>query len=472
MILAFVVIYLLIDIGIGLWAARRVRNTNDFVVAGRRLPLIITASALFATWFGSETVMGASAEFVEHGVLGVIEDPFSASLCLLLIGIFFAAPMYRMNVYTFNDYFEQRYSPRVELVSALIMIPSYFGWIAGQLIAMSIILNVIAGVPLGWGLWLCAVIVVFYTCTGGMWAVSITDFIQAIIIIIGMMILAWVMVDKVGGLQKVIDSTPKGFFNFLPPNSWEKWSIYIAAWINIGLGSIPQQDIFQRVMAAKSERTAVNSAYLAAFMYLTVALLPLLIALCGKLLYPQLLHGGEDTRQMLLPRMVMEYGGTGLQILLMGALLSAIMSTASGAMLAPATVLGENIIRPRFKELTDKQLLLIMRLSVIFMAVCGLIMANINRNIYELASQASAISLVSLFVPLAFGIYWRRASALGAMLSILAGMAVWIYAEVMAFKTPSIFFGLGASVLGMLVGSFWRPQNPPTSQTQNQQNAQ
>jgi SSS family transporter len=459
MVLFFVVLYIIANVLIGWWAARRVKNTQDFVVAGRNLPLMITSAGMFATWFGSETVMGASGEFVEKGVLGVIEDPFGAALCLILIGAFFCRPLYRMNIYTFNDYFRLRYSPRIELISAICMVPSYFGWIAGQLIAMAIILQNLTGLPAFWGVWLCMSLVVFYTTTGGMWAVSITDFVQTVMIILGLVVMASILVGEAGGLHNVYQQAPKGFFNFLPTNNTEQILIYISAWITVGLGSIPQQDVFQRTMSAKSENTAVYGAYLGALMYLSIAFLPLLIALCGKVLYPELvkeLHHAKNMEQ-LLPMMVSKHGGTFLQILFFGALLSAIMSTASGAMLAPATVLGENIIRPRFKEMTDKQLLSILRWSVIFVAICSAIMANMGTSIYELSRQSAAITLVSLFIPLLGGLYWKKSNTLGAMLSILVGMAVWLWVELYAwyYKLPlnfSTLWGLLASTVAMFVG--------------------
>lgn len=455
MLLAFIALYLLATIGIGWWASRRVKSTSDFVVAGRNLPTIVAASALFATWFGSETVMGASSEFVEHGLIGVIEDPFGAALCLLLLGIFFARPLYRLNILTFNDFFRLRFSRMAEITSAIFMIPSYFGWIAAQLVALAIVMNTLTGLPMIYGIVLCTAVVLIYTYIGGMWAVSITDFVQTIMILVGMLVLAGVLLNRAGGIKPVLESVPDGFFRFLPERGWNHWIHYIAAWITIGLGSIPQQDVFQRVMAARNEQTAVRSAYLSSVMYLTIAFIPLFIGLVGKLLYPEVLEGDP---QMVIPRMVQAHGGLGLQILFFGALLSAILSTTSGGMLAPATVLGENLIRPMLKHPTDQQMLRIMRGGVVAVAVCSAVMAAMKTNIYELVGQSSALSLVSLFVPMAAGLYWKKASNAGALLSIFLGMGAWILAEwVWPGEIPSLIYGLVASILGMLLGSLFVP---------------
>ncbi len=145
MLVACITLYLLSNVAVGAWAARRVTTSQDFVLAGRRLPLVLAASVTFATWFGSETIMGAPAMFVEGGVPAIIEEPFGSALCLFLVGAFFARPLYRLRITTFCDYFRIRFGRPAELLSAILIIPSYFSWIAAQLVAIGIVLNVVTG---------------------------------------------------------------------------------------------------------------------------------------------------------------------------------------------------------------------------------------------------------------------------------------------------------------------------------------
>jgi SSS family solute:Na+ symporter len=453
MLISFIFIYLIITILVGWFASRYVKTANDFAIAGKRMPTYVVASGLFATWFGSETVMGASSEFAEKGLLGVIEDPFGASLCLLLIGLFFARPLYKLNILTFSDYFRIRYNKNVEWISAIFMIPSYFSWIAAQLVALAIVLQAIANIPFVWGVIICASVVLFYTYIGGMWSVAITDTVQTAIIIIGMLVLMLELIGKIGGWHQMIAKTPEGFFRFTPKeNTIPHWVAYFGAWITIGWGSIPQQDVFQRTLSAKSEKVAVNSAYWAALMYLTIASMPLVIALCGSLLYPDIKHG--DT-QMLIPFLVLKHSSVGMQIIFFGALLSAILSTCSGAILAPATVLGENLIKPLYgNKISDEKLLKTMRLSVIGITIVGVALSLYKSTIYELVSESSALSLVALFVPLVTGLYWKKATALGAILSMTLGTGVWTFLEFHETEIPSMMAGLVASIAGMIIGSF------------------
>lgn len=440
--------YLVLNLAIGLWASRRVSTTRDFVLAGRNLPLVLAASATFATWFGSETILGAPSEFIQHGALGIVEDPFGAALCLFLVGIFFARRFYKMNIITFCDFFKIRFGRSAELLSALLIIPSYFSWIAAQLIAMGIVLKIVLGWALLESILLGSGVVIVYTIWGGMWSISITDFLQTIMIIVGLAIVAIICYQKVGGFQPLTKDLPDGFFRFYPEFTFKSSATYFAAWITIGLGSIPQQDVFQRVMAAKSADTAVKASLIASGMYLSIALLPLFIGLCGHVLYPEL----EKDSQLIIPNMVLLHTGLPLQILFFGALVSAILSTTSSAIMAPASVLGENIIKFFYPNLTDRQLLLCIRVGILVITAICIFMAATRESIFELVAESSAFSLVSLFIPLATGLYWKRANTAGCLLSMVLGLATWLYCVQIDTEYPALLYGLLASGIGMVVG--------------------
>lgn len=452
-------LYLLSNIAIGAWAARRITTSQDFVLAGRGLSLALATSVTFATWFGSESIMGAPAKFVKGGVLSIIEEPFGSALCLFLVGAFYAKPLYSQHITTFSDYFRIRFGRSSELMSAVIMIPSYFSWIAAQYIAIGIVLNVVIGIPMAWGIVASATIVMIYTLLGGMWSISITDFLHNLIIIIALVVLAVVLWPQVGGISGVVARVPDGFFRFLPSvdsptASINGWATYLAAWMTIGLGSIPQQDIFQRVMSAKSARVAVRASYLASGLYLTVAMLPLFIALSARLLHPDLAGGGEQSRQLIIPNMVMRYGSLPLQILFFGALTSAILSVSSGAILAPSTVFGENIVKFFHPQLTDQQLLKTIRWAIVVISVlCVGMTLGRNTSIFDLVGESSAFSLVSLFVPLTAGIYWKRSNERGCIWSILVGFGVWLLCGWLNTSFPPILWGLIASTVAMIWGS-------------------
>lgn len=451
MLLLFIILYLALTVLVGFVASRKVKSSGDYMLAGRRLPLILSTSALFATWFGSETIFGASSRFLEGGLFAVIEDPFGAALCLLLFGLFFARKLYVMKLTTLGDFFRVRFGRKTELLASIFMVPSYFGYTAGQLVAMGLILNSVTGMETWVGVIISACVVAVYTFAGGMWAISITDFIQGIVIVVGLSIVVVLLTQKAGGFMTVVNTVPPSTFRFLPEPQSTAVVSYFAAWSVLGLGSIPSQDVFQRTMSSGSPAIAVKSCYYASALYLTIAMVPLFISLCVKQLYPDMLNG--DT-QLALPNVVMMHTSLPVQVLFFGALLSAVMSTTSSSILAPAAIFSENIVRPLLKNRqTDRHLLLVTRWSVIIFSALATVMACYRTNIYELVGESSVLSLVSLFVPLALGLYWRRASGTGAIISMVAGMLTWVVAEIVKLDIPSLVPAVGIGFITMIAGS-------------------
>lgn len=435
------------------------------MLAGRSLPLMLSSTALFATWFGSETVFGASSQFLEGGLFAVIEDPFGAVLCLVLFGAFFARKLYGMNLLTLGDYYKVRFGKRTELLASLFLSLPYTGYIAAQLVAMGIILQVVTGMDLWQGVVLSSGVVTLYTFIGGMWAISVTDFVQTIIIIAGLLVLSVMLATEAGGVSNVLAGVPRETFRFFPSFNIKDIAAWIAAWSVLGLGSIPSQDVFQRSMSSKSADTAVRSFYIAGVLYLTIALLPLFISLCTKHLY-----GNElvEDAQLALPMMVIRHTPLFVQILFFGSLLSAVMSTTSAAILAPAAVFSENLLKPLAgNRFTDKQLLVVTKLSVVLFSVTATIMACMRSNIYELVGESSIATLVSLFAPLVLGLYWKRANAAGALCSILLGIISWIIFEfIYLIEWPALIPATIISFAAMVVGSMaW-----PNTLTENDKN--
>jgi SSS family transporter len=453
LLLASIIAYLLLTILIGYWASRKVKTSGDFMLAGRSLPIFLSASALFATWFGSETVFGASSEFLKGGLYSVIEDPFGAALCLLLFGLFFARKLYNMNLLTLGDFFKVRFGNRTELVASFFLAPPYVGYIAAQLVAMGLIINVVTGLEVWQGVVISAFVVTFYTYIGGMWAISITDFFQSIVIVVGLLALAIILANKAGGVTVILQEVHPSTFRFLPRWDFKEVMLYLAAWSVLGLGSLPSQDIFQRVMSSGSQKIAVRSCFIAAGLYLTVAMLPLFIGLCAKHLYPQTT---SVDAQLALPNMVLAHASLPIQILFFGSLLSAIMSTTSSAILAPAAIFSENLIKPLSKgKLKDKQLLIITRLCVLGFAGVATVMACLRTNIYELVGESSILSLVSLLAPLVLGLYWKRANGSGALLAMVLGTLTLAFFSFYDVGWPALLPATLVSFLAMIGGSLF-----------------
>jgi Na+/proline symporter len=459
MLLGFVIVYWVISVGIGLWAALRVKNTADFAAAGHSLPLPIVTATVFATWFGSETVLGIPATFMKDGLGGIVADPFGSSMCLILVGLFFARHLYNRRMLTIGDFFREKYGRTVEVLITLCIVVSYLGWVAAQIKALGLVFNVVSdgSISQTTGMIIGASSVLIYTLFGGMWSVAITDFIQMIIIVIGMLYIGGEMTAQTGGVGVVLQHAAEaGKFNFWPDANLAAILGFIAALFTMMLGSIPQQDVFQRITSSKNVNIAVQASILGGVLYFIFAFVPLYLAYSATLISPGLIEQYLETdAQMILPKLVMGYAPMFAQIMFFGALLSAIKSCASATLLAPSVTFAENIVRGMFKHLSDKDLLRVMRITVLcFTVVVTVFAINSDLSIFKMVENAYKITLVAAFVPLAFGVYWSRANSLAGLLAALFGLATWITCEILAPSglVPPQLAGLCASVLGMLMG--------------------
>lgn len=461
MLLTLVIVYLIVTIGIGLWAAKRVKNSADFAIAGRKLPLVMIVTTTFATWFGSEVVLGIPAKFVSGGLGSVVEDPFGAGSCLILVGLFFAGRLYRMTLLTISDFFRERFGRSVEVVCSLIIMLSYLGWVSAQVTALGLVFNLLSSgaisVPVGMVIGVVSVLA--YTLFGGMWSVALTDFIQMIILVVGLSILAIFAGQQAGGADKVVAlAVSRDMFHFLPEPTFKDAVFFFAAAITMMLGSIPQQDVFQRVMSADSEQSASRGAMLGGTFYILFAFVPMFLVVSALIIMPeQAAMLIKEDPQKVLPTLVMERMPFIMQVLFFGALLSAIKSCASATLLAPSVTFVENIWRQFRPHMGDQQELRTMRATVLAFSALVLLYAikMQGSSIYEMVSGAYQVTLVGAFVPLTFGLYWKKASTQGAVFSIVLGVLTWLMFLLTpaGAEFPAQLAGVLAALTGMVVGS-------------------
>jgi SSS family transporter len=460
-LLTLVIAYLLVTIAIGLVAAKRVKSSADFAIAGRHLPLAMIVTTTFATWFGSETVLGIPAKFVNSGLNGVVEDPFGAGSCLILVGLFFAGKLYRMNLLTISDYYRERYGRSVEVICSIIIMVSYLGWVSAQVTALGLVFNLLSDgvISMPLGMTIGVVSVLAYTLFGGMWSVAITDFMQMIILVVGLATLAVFAGNQAGGADKVWAlAVSQDLFKFLPEPNMKDILFFVAAAITIMFGSIPQQDVFQRVMSANSLNAATKGPIIGGICYILFAFVPMFLVVSALIIMPeQAAQLIQDDPQKVLPTLVMTQMPFVMQVLFFGALLSAIKSCASATLLAPSVTFTENIWRQFFPHQGDKQSLLAMRVTVLVFSALVLLYAiqMQGSSIYEMVSGAYQVTLVGAFVPLLFGLYWSKATTQGAIFSIALGLSTWLLLLMTPAgeEFPAQLAGVLASLAGMLIGS-------------------
>jgi len=463
MLLGFVIVYWLLSVGLGLWASLRVKTAGDFALAGRSLPFHIVTATVFATWFGSETILGIPATFLKDGMQGIIADPFGSSLCLILVGLFFAKPLYRMRLLTIGDFYKKRYGRSAEIITTFCIVVSYLGWVAAQIKALGLVFHVISdgGLSQEAGMLIGAASVLVYTLFGGMWSVAITDFVQMIVIVLGLAYIGYEVGGQAGGVSVVINKASiDGKLNFLPSANWVQILAFFSALFTMMLGSIPQQDVFQRVGSSKNESIAAKASITGGILYFFFAFIPVFLVYCAVIIAPDLVtkHMAGDP-QLILPEFIMGHAPMFAQIIFFGALLSAIKSCASATLLAPSVTFAENIIRPLMPHLSSRQLLRLMQMVVLLFAVFVTMFAlNSTQSIFEMVESAYSVTLVSAFVPLTFGLFWKKANNSGGLLSITGGLFTWICASIW-FDSPNYALspqmaGLIASFIGMFLGTY------------------
>lgn len=459
-LVVLVCIYMLVSIGIGLWAARRVNNTTDYALAGRSLPLAMVIATTFATWFGSETVLGLPGRFIEGGISGVIEEPFGSGMALIIVGMFFARKLYRMSLLTIGDFYRKRYGKKIELACSMFVILSYLGWVGAQVAALGLVLNLITegSVSVSLGMTIGTFVVLFYTVYGGMWSVALTDFFQMALIVVGLVAIAIFAGNMAGGADKVVAfALSRDLFHVFPEMTVHGWLFWISAAMTMMIGSIPQQDVFQRVMSAKNENISSRGPILGGSFYILFAFVPMFIVCASVLAMPGV---GEELLksdpQRLLPTLVRDYMPIWLRVLFFGAVLSAVMSTASATMLAPTTTFVENILKNYITIRKEDELMYFRGALVIFaVSVLCYSLWFEGTAIYDMVAMAYQFPVVGAFWPLVMGLYWKKATTQGAWVSILSGGAVWVILTTTSLGDifPSVLGGFLVAALGMVVGS-------------------
>lgn len=465
MIIAGLVVYLAIMLAIGLYASRRVEGSADFVVAGRRLGIWLSTGTLAATWFGGGLCIGAASAAYSGGFLAVIADPFGAALCLFLAGLFYVRALRRTGVMTVASFFTHRFSRSSGLLASVCTIPAYVGWVASLMVAFGRILQSLAGVEPTTAILLGAAVVLVYTFAGGMWAVTLTDFVQLTILIVGMVVLTPILLSDMGGWSAIAAQIPTERF-FLYPHEGDAtaWFGYVRDWLVIGLGNLAGQDLIQRTLSSRDDNIAVRSAYYSGLIYVTIGFLPVLLGMAGAVLLPDLADP-----DLVMIALAEHYLPTFALILFVGALVSALLSSADSALLAPASVVGWDILRHFRPQADERTCLIVSRIAVVLFGLFALALALHKTSVYDLMVDSWSVLLATLFVPLTAGIWWSRANAAGSLASILVGAAAWLILLQITDTWPADLLAVPFALIALVVVSkATGSSHPPTPLTDHE----
>ena len=447
LILTGVGLYVVLMVAVGVYASKRTHSVVEFALAGRRLPLWLCTTTIVATWFGGGMLLGGAGAAYDGGLLGVIADPFGAALCLVLVGLFFVRLFRRLGLLTFIEFVEQRFGLAAGVVASFASLASSLFWVAGMLVAFGIVFETLTGVPLTVGIVGGALVVVLYTSVGGMLAVALTDFVQMLIVAIGLLVLLAAVLIDVGGWSAVSAQVPEHALRIIPlENTLEDWLVYLRAWVIFGIADIASQSLLQRGMAAKSERVAQRSFYLGAAAYLGFGLIPVFLAIIASATMP-----GLENPESVIPELALQHLHPVAVAVFVGALLAAIMSSCDSALLAAATVMSTNLLPLVKKEPSDRILLLASRVGIVIGGVVAVIGALNARVVFNTMLDANMLMLAAVIVPFILGVWWKKANRTGALAAMSAGITAWLMTSVFYPHLPGDLIGFAASLVTMLL---------------------
>jgi Na+/proline symporter len=412
--------YVLVQLSVGVAVSRRIRTESDYLLAGRSLGPVLATFSIFATWFGAETCIGAAGAFYAEGLAGGAADPFGYAICLALMGLVLAVPLWRRGLTTLADLFRARYGPSVERLAVIVIAPSSVLWAAAQVRAFGQVLAASSALEVEIAIAIAAGVVILYTAMGGLLADAITDVVQGIAVLLGLVLLLPLVIDPVTGVVPALAASAPERLDPLGGDSptllaaLDRWAIPIC-------GSLVAQELVSRVIASRTPTLARNASLVAAGVYLFVGLIPASIGLLG----PALVPGLSDPEQIL-PLVAQQHLPIVLYVLFAGALVSAILSTVDSALLAAASLVSHNLILPLVPGTSEAGKVRLARGGVVAFGFLAWGIALQDATVYDLVEMASALGSAGVFVIVVLGLFTRVGGPRAASAALVTGCAVWI----------------------------------------------
>jgi Na+/proline symporter len=456
-ILIGVSLYMAVMMLVGFLAARGSHSLTDFVVAGRKMPLWLCSVSVFATWFGSGVMMGAATAAFEGDTLLMIGEPFGSALALFISGMFFARLYRRTRRLTWPEFFEARYGKLAGVFGAVADAVGGIIWLGGLLFTFGVLLESLAGLPMAVGIIGGVFVVVSYTMIGGMWAVALTDFIQMLVFVAGLIVLLIVVLQDAGGWGAVVAQMPDNAFRPIPlEHTLINWVEYIHVWMALGVAGLAASSVIQRALSAKTEGVAQNSFYIASFAYVVIGVIPLMIGFTASVTMPDFANPNA-----ILTELAVIHLHPVLVAVFVGAIVSAAMSSSDSILLAIGSIISTNLL-PLVKKHPDEKLrLLVVRYSI---PVCALMATYIAFNAdraVQVLIDSTAVLLASIIVPFTFCFWWPKANRSGALAGLFFGLAGWATAAALDSPYPADFIGFFVSLSAMIVVTLLTQKTDP-----------
>ncbi len=437
--------YILVTLAIGIYVSRRITTEDDYLVAGRSLGPWVATFTVFATWFGAETCIGAAGAVYSRGLVGGSHDPFGYAICVILTGLIFAVPLWRLKLTTLADVFRLRFDKSIERLAVMLMVPTSLFWAAAQVRAFGQVLSHASGFEVELTITFAAVVVIAYTMFGGLLADAWTDFIQGIALIVGLVVLCFMVLRAEGGqlftgldpaLLNPLGAEPRPILEIV-----EDWAIPV-------IGSMVAAELVARILAARSAGIARNATVVAGMSYFVIGLMPVGLGLVGATLLP-----GLAEPEQILPALAETYLPTVLYVLFAGGLVSAILSTVDSALLMASALVSHNVIVQMKPGLSERSKVRIARAGVAVFGILAYVMAIRADAVYALVEEASAFGSAGIVTVVFFGLFTRIGGRGSAATALVIGVSTWIVGAYIAGWPYPYLTSLFAAVSGYLLAA-------------------
>ena len=442
-VMAGVIGYILFQFLIGALVSRRIATERDYINAGRRLGPVVGTFTVFATWFGAEVIVGTSGSVYGQGLKGAEFDPFGYALSLFIAGFVFAAALWRRGLTTFADFFRDRFGTVSERLVVVLLVPGSIFWAAAQIRAFGQVVSAVSEADVTIAITFAAVVVSAYTVLGGLMADAITDVVQGLAIIVGLLVLAVLAAGALGGFAASIQTIPAERFDISMAAHGTGWAKRIEHWLVPICGTVVAIELVSRILGCRSAEVAARATMAGAGLYLAVGLIPVYLGLVGPAILPGLAAG--DLEQVV-PLMAERLMPDLLYIVFAGAILSAILSTVDSTLIAAASLLSHNVVMELAGNPGERTRLLAVRTCVVVLTVLAYLLAMSATSIRDLVEVAAAFGSSGVVVCLVFGLFTRLGGQASAVAALLTGAGVWGVATLSGLTATPYTFALCAAV--------------------------
>lgn len=417
-----IIFYVCLMLLVGVWVSKRIKTDEDYFLAGRSLGPGLATFSIFATWFGAETCIGTAGAVYKYGISGLHADPLGYSLCIFIMGFVFSKVLWNRKITTIPDLFHRRFSPGVERLAAIIMIPSSIIWAGAQVRAFGQIIMASTSIDFTTAVTAAAVVVLIYTIAGGMLADAYNDLIQGVAVIIGLGILLTVIVMDMGGLGAALATIDPARLKFSTPEG-QGLSVLGRAefWLVPIMGSVMAQELVGRVVASKSAKVAYNSCLRAGMIYFFVGMIPVMIGLFGPAYMPNL-----SDPETIMPQLAKDHLSSIGYVIFIGALVSAILSTVDSTLLSVSALFSHNLILPSLKNPSEKLKVILARGGVFLSGLIAYGIAFSSDSIVGLVELASSLGGPSILVMTSIALFVKKGNAINAMVAFSASIIAWV----------------------------------------------